>query len=64
MPLSINILINISLNQSISSFLVYKNKVTAVKSGCVSAVLKAITAESDNNLLSALQTIGNVIEIG
>ncbi|XP_071175257.1 uncharacterized protein [Mytilus edulis] len=42
---------------------VYKNKVTAVKSGCVSAVLKAITAESDNNLLSALQTIGNVIEI-
>ncbi|XP_052063760.1 uncharacterized protein LOC127703281 isoform X2 [Mytilus californianus] len=44
---------------------VYKNKLTAVKSGCVSAVLKAMTAESDcdNNVLSALQTIGNVVEI-
>lgn len=48
------------------SFSVYKNKVTAVKNGCVTAVLKAIgnNGDCEDIVLSGLKTICNVIEIG
>ena len=48
------------------SFSVYKNKITAVESGCVTAVLKAISDNGDcgDIILSGLKTICNVIEIG